>query len=132
MNQTLAHLLKSYAQRTFIFLRGIDQPRPVASRANTPWSSRHKKDSVMRILVVGAGAVGGYFGGRLAQAGRDVTSVRSAPRPSVQQGCSLSAHTAISPFIPRQSLQPKSHSRMTVFFSRDISSIPAVSRPSVV
>ncbi|MBH9673013.1 2-dehydropantoate 2-reductase N-terminal domain-containing protein, partial [Burkholderia contaminans] len=26
----------------------------------------------MRILVVGAGAVGGYFGGRLAAAGRDV------------------------------------------------------------
>ncbi|MDL2405165.1 2-dehydropantoate 2-reductase [Rhizobium calliandrae] len=27
----------------------------------------------MRILVVGAGAIGGYFGGRLAAAGRDVT-----------------------------------------------------------
>jgi 2-dehydropantoate 2-reductase len=27
----------------------------------------------MRILVVGAGAVGGYFGGRMVQAGRDVT-----------------------------------------------------------
>src|SRR5438105_9941267 len=27
----------------------------------------------MHILIVGAGAVGGYFGGRLAQAGRDVT-----------------------------------------------------------
>ena len=27
----------------------------------------------MRILVIGAGAVGGYFGGRLAKAGRDVT-----------------------------------------------------------
>ena len=27
----------------------------------------------MRILIVGAGAVGGYFGGRIAQAGRDVT-----------------------------------------------------------
>ncbi len=27
----------------------------------------------MRILVVGAGALGGYFGGRLLQAGRDVT-----------------------------------------------------------
>ncbi len=27
----------------------------------------------MRVLVVGAGAVGGYFGGRLMQAGRDVT-----------------------------------------------------------
>ena len=27
----------------------------------------------MRVLVVGAGAIGGYFGGRLVQAGRDVT-----------------------------------------------------------
>ena len=27
----------------------------------------------MRILIIGAGAVGGYFGGRLAQSGRDVT-----------------------------------------------------------
>jgi len=33
----------------------------------------------MRMLVVGAGSTGGYFGGRLAQAGRDVTFlVRSA------------------------------------------------------
>src|SRR3954452_22711244 len=27
----------------------------------------------MRVLVVGAGAIGGYFGGQLANAGRDVT-----------------------------------------------------------
>jgi len=27
----------------------------------------------MRLLVVGAGATGGYFGGRLAAAGRDIT-----------------------------------------------------------
>ena len=27
----------------------------------------------MRLLVVGAGSTGGYFGGRLARAGRDVT-----------------------------------------------------------
>ena len=27
----------------------------------------------MKILVVGAGAIGGYFGGRLLQAGHDVT-----------------------------------------------------------
>src|SRR5271154_7629710 len=27
----------------------------------------------MRVLVVGAGAIGGYFGGRLLNAGRDVT-----------------------------------------------------------
>jgi 2-dehydropantoate 2-reductase len=30
-------------------------------------------ETMMRILVVGAGATGGYFGGRLAEAGRDVT-----------------------------------------------------------
>jgi 2-dehydropantoate 2-reductase len=34
----------------------------------------------MRILVVGAGAVGGYFGGRLAEAGREVTFLVRAPR----------------------------------------------------
>jgi 2-dehydropantoate 2-reductase len=32
-----------------------------------------RKESKMRILVVGAGAIGGYFGGRLLEAGRDVT-----------------------------------------------------------
>jgi 2-dehydropantoate 2-reductase len=30
-------------------------------------------DMAVRILIVGAGAVGGYFGGRLTEAGRDVT-----------------------------------------------------------
>lgn len=34
----------------------------------------------MRILIVGAGAVGGYFGARLAQAGRDVTFLVRARR----------------------------------------------------
>src|SRR5580698_6042525 len=34
----------------------------------------------MRILVIGAGAVGGYFGGRLAAAGRDVTFLVRAGR----------------------------------------------------
>jgi 2-dehydropantoate 2-reductase len=32
-----------------------------------------KEPMTMRLLVVGAGSTGGYFGGRLAQAGRDVT-----------------------------------------------------------
>jgi 2-dehydropantoate 2-reductase len=35
---------------------------------------------MMRILVVGAGAVGGYFGGRLAEANRDVTFLVRARR----------------------------------------------------
>lgn len=34
----------------------------------------------MRILIIGAGAVGGYFGGRLAEAGRDVTFLVRAGR----------------------------------------------------
>ena len=33
----------------------------------------------MRLLVVGAGSTGGYFGGRLAQAGRDVTFLVRPP-----------------------------------------------------
>lgn len=36
----------------------------------------------MRILVVGAGAIGGYFGGRLLQAGRDVTFLVRSRRAS--------------------------------------------------
>jgi 2-dehydropantoate 2-reductase len=36
-------------------------------RMRNPWGG------IMRLLVVGAGSTGGFFGGRLAQAGRDVT-----------------------------------------------------------
>jgi hypothetical protein len=32
-----------------------------------------RTESEMRVLVAGAGAIGGYFGGRLLEAGRDVT-----------------------------------------------------------
>lgn len=40
----------------------------------------------MRILVVGAGATGGYYGGRMAQAGRDVTFlVRGARMRQMQE-----------------------------------------------
>jgi 2-dehydropantoate 2-reductase len=37
----------------------------------------------MRILVIGAGAIGGYFGGRLAEAGRDVTFLVRARQAEV-------------------------------------------------
>src|ERR1700740_3565564 len=36
------------------------------------WNSK-KGELSMRIVAVGAGAIGGFFGGRLLQAGRDVT-----------------------------------------------------------
>jgi 2-dehydropantoate 2-reductase len=48
----------------------------------------------MRILVVGAGAVGGYFGGRLAEAGRDVTFL---VRPSRAKQLSRDGLRIISP-----------------------------------
>jgi choline dehydrogenase-like flavoprotein len=37
----------------------------------------------MRVLIVGAGAVGGYFGARLAQAGRDITFLVRPARAEV-------------------------------------------------
>jgi 2-dehydropantoate 2-reductase len=39
----------------------------------------------MRVLVVGAGAIGGYFGGRMLQAGRDVTFL-VRPRRAAELG----------------------------------------------
>ena len=47
----------------------------------------------MRLLVVGAGSTGGYFGGRLAQAGRDVTFL-VRPRRAVQLQEGLPAERA--------------------------------------
>jgi 2-dehydropantoate 2-reductase len=49
----------------------------------------------MRILIVGAGAVGGYFGGRLAQAGRDVTFL---VRPSRAKQLGQDGLRIISPY----------------------------------
>src|SRR5216684_7282300 len=43
----------------------------------------------MRVLVVGAGAIGGYFGGRLLQAGRHVTFLVRLKRASELAGAGL-------------------------------------------
>jgi 2-dehydropantoate 2-reductase len=49
----------------------------------------------MRILIVGAGATGGYFGGRLLQHGRDVTFLVREKRAAqlAQHGLSISSAT---------------------------------------
>jgi 2-dehydropantoate 2-reductase len=57
----------------------------------------------MRILVVGAGATGGYFGGRLAQAGRDVTFL---VRPGRAEHLRKDGLTLLSPHGD-VTLQPK-------------------------
>ncbi|HTR79459.1 MAG TPA: 2-dehydropantoate 2-reductase [Gemmatimonadaceae bacterium] len=48
----------------------------------------------MRILVVGAGAIGGYFGARLLQAGRDVTFL-VRPRRAAQLSLGLSVESPV-------------------------------------
>jgi 2-dehydropantoate 2-reductase len=48
----------------------------------------------MRFLVVGAGAVGGYFGGRLLEAGRDVTFL---VRPARAERLAANGLTIVSP-----------------------------------
>jgi 2-dehydropantoate 2-reductase len=57
----------------------------------------------MRILVVGAGSVGGYFGGRLAVAGRDVTfMVRAARAAQLQRdGMSIVSQYGDFTFAPK-------------------------------
>jgi 2-dehydropantoate 2-reductase len=52
----------------------------------------------MRILVVGAGAIGGYFGGRLLEAGRDVTFLVRARRAAELAKDGLVLRSAIGDF----------------------------------
>jgi 2-dehydropantoate 2-reductase len=52
----------------------------------------------MRILVLGAGAVGGYFGGRLAEAGKDVTFLVRGARASALNQHGLKVESALGDF----------------------------------
>jgi 2-dehydropantoate 2-reductase len=57
----------------------------------------------MRVLIVGAGAIGGYFGGRLLEAGRDVTFL---VRPGRAQELDREGLVVRSPFGNVQYLSP--------------------------
>jgi 2-dehydropantoate 2-reductase len=71
-----------------------------------------KKDMrAMRVLVVGAGAIGGYFGGRLLQAGRDVTFLVRPRRAALlaEHGLSIQSrfgdfHAPSPPLVTQQDL----------------------------
>src|SRR5579863_188646 len=52
----------------------------------------------MRFLVLGAGAVGGYFGGRLAEAGRDVTFLVRPPRAALLAEQGLAVQSPLGDF----------------------------------
>jgi 2-dehydropantoate 2-reductase len=52
----------------------------------------------MRFLVLGAGAVGGYFGGRLAEAGRDVTFLVRGARATTLSEHGLNVESPLGDF----------------------------------
>ena len=52
----------------------------------------------MRFLVLGAGAVGGYFGGRLAEAGRDVTFLVRGARAALLAEHGLTVESPLGDF----------------------------------
>jgi 2-dehydropantoate 2-reductase len=58
----------------------------------------------MRILVLGAGAVGGYFGGRLAEAGRDVTFLVRPARAALLAEHGLTVTSPLGDFTVRPQL----------------------------
>jgi 2-dehydropantoate 2-reductase len=56
------------------------------------------EENGMRILVLGAGAVGGYFGGRLAEAGKDVTFLVRGARAAALARDGLKVASALGDF----------------------------------
>ena len=60
----------------------------------------------MRILVLGAGAVGGYFGGRLAEAGRDVTFLVRPARAGLLAEQGLTVSSLLGAFTVKPQLAP--------------------------
>src|SRR6202161_2315461 len=71
----------------------------------------------MRILVVGAGAVGGYFGARLAQAGRDVTFLVLPKRAEQIEAQGL---RILSPYYGDFSVRPKTITAAQIVSPYDI------------
>jgi 2-dehydropantoate 2-reductase len=62
----------------------------------------------MSILIVGAGAVGGYYGGRLAQAGRDVTFlVRERRAAALREGGRSASTPPSGRWRPRSGRTPR-------------------------
>jgi 2-dehydropantoate 2-reductase len=71
----------------------------------------------MRILIVGAGAVGGYFGGRLAQAGRDVTFL---VRPKRAEQIQAQGLRILSPKYGDFTVRPKTITAAQILSPYDI------------
>jgi len=58
----------------------------------------HYKAHIMKILILGAGAIGGYYGARLIQAGADVTFLVRPQRASLLASHGLVVHSELGNF----------------------------------
>jgi pyruvate/2-oxoglutarate dehydrogenase complex dihydrolipoamide dehydrogenase (E3) component len=52
---------------------------PLRSRTRSQRAKRRRLSEIMKIAVMGAGAIGCYFGGRLLAAGEDVSFIARGP-----------------------------------------------------
>src|SRR5690606_3018793 len=68
------------ARRNMDSIAGLGNFGSLSTRIVAVGIAPNRQHRDMRILILGAGAVGGYFGGRLLQAGRDVTFLVRAGR----------------------------------------------------
>src|SRR5690606_30936913 len=60
--------------------------------------ARQKREAEMRILILGAGAIGGYFGGRLVEGGVDVTFLVREARKQVLRSRGLKIESQFGNF----------------------------------
>ncbi|GAJ09906.1 unnamed protein product, partial [marine sediment metagenome] len=70
----------------------------------------------MKILILGAGGIGGYFGARLIQAGADVTFLVREARQQLIERAGLQVETPDGPF----SVQPRTVTAATVQADYDL------------
>ena len=92
-------------------------PRPSPRNCRVSGGGASLSSARMKILVVGAGAIGGYFGGRLLEAGRDVTFLvrprRAAElaRPGWWSGASSATSRLPAPPVRRRDLKARTTRR---------------------
>jgi 2-dehydropantoate 2-reductase len=63
----------------------------------------------MKFAIFGTGGVGGYFGGKLAQASEDVTFIARGNHLSVIQQTGLSVDSIGGDFVVKPVLMPSRH-----------------------
>jgi len=84
----------------------------------------------MRIVVVGAGGVGGYFGARLARAGRDVTFVARGSHLQAMQTQGLRLDSEIGPLhLPKVKVVADAREMLDLVRADKVAPIPVELRP---